>query len=429
MPCLQAQNGTSGLKLYIQQRDTLLEQKQWADVLEKAMTLEKVMPDDFFNRLAIVKAANGLGQYDRAIKVATETMQIKPAVEFFTQRAMAYDHQGNYRKALADYNRLIEINPMIHGAFERRTEVHNHLGEYELAHHDLIAILFDQYVDRAISPDFTQNYAKPFSNSLQIWDKAIAGAVRKNSGDYYGRGTCHFFRAEFSAALADASKAIQINVGFAPAYLLRELCYLRLHKNDESLADARKLIALAPRDFESYTGLDRYYFLSNHYAKCVSDLQAQVARTPTNATLHAAIGRVELALDHTQQAIDEFSAAIKLDQALAVAYGGRGRAHLMRNETAQALSDFTRALMLDPSDNKILRDRAACYVDQFDYRMAIADLSKLIDAKYMLLTMYQQRANCYRKIGQEKLAADDIKTRSKFTSGRAESDDLSSTHH
>ncbi|MDT9186184.1 tetratricopeptide repeat protein, partial [Limnospira sp. PMC 289.06] len=51
----------------------------------------------------------------------------------YNNRGFAHRSQGNYKAAIADYNRAIEINPNYHNAYNNRGFAHRSQGNYKAA--------------------------------------------------------------------------------------------------------------------------------------------------------------------------------------------------------------------------------------------------------------------------------------------------------
>ena len=57
-------------------------------------------------------AYSGLGNYKQAIEDYDRAIEIKPGyAEAYINRGVAYNGLGNYRQAIEDLNRAIEIKP------------------------------------------------------------------------------------------------------------------------------------------------------------------------------------------------------------------------------------------------------------------------------------------------------------------------------
>ncbi len=140
-------------------------------------------------------------------------------MEKYPNTFLAYKNRGYYYqsineddKALADYNKVLQLNPRYEEAYNNRANIYNKRGQYDLALADYnMAISIDTsysvlFMNRAICYDKTGRY-----------DKAIADftrAIKLNPADansYNARGGTLLKINRVSDAIADFAKAAQLN--------------------------------------------------------------------------------------------------------------------------------------------------------------------------------------------------------------------------
>ena len=70
----------------------------------EAIRLDPLKPEFFYNRgLAYVDN----GQYDRAIADYNEAVRLRPEAKFLSSRGDSYNYKGDYDRAIADYDRAL----------------------------------------------------------------------------------------------------------------------------------------------------------------------------------------------------------------------------------------------------------------------------------------------------------------------------------
>ena len=91
------------------------------------------------------------------------------------------------------------------------------------------------------------------------YDQAIADytkAIEINPGHamaYYNRGRAYAIgKGQYDQAIADYNKAIEINPGYAMAYYNRALTYSKKGQYDQAIADYNKAIKINPRFILAY---------------------------------------------------------------------------------------------------------------------------------------------------------------------------------
>jgi tetratricopeptide (TPR) repeat protein len=112
-------------------------------------------------------------------------------------RGEAYEKSGNYKQALDDFNKSIDLNPYYESGYIGRGLFYAKSGNYQKAIQDF---------DHAIR-------IKPFDSDL-----------------YYNRGLSYRLSGKYQKAIQDFDRAIQLNPQNTDAYVNREICYMKLYK-------------------------------------------------------------------------------------------------------------------------------------------------------------------------------------------------------
>ena len=220
--------------------------------------------------------------------------------------------KGNYRNAIAEYNKALKQEPEnLLDIYYLRGEAFFALRDYDAAIED-----FSQFV--RLSP--------------------------KNYLAYFYRG---FIRAEnndFSGAIADYNQAIEINPNFSLAYTNRGLAASRLGNTQSALEDYNRAISINPESATAY--YNRGLVLGRDLEKfqeALADFDKAIELNPEEAEAYLNRGNVYNALQEWQPAIDNYSEAIKLNSKLADAHYNRGLSYFEVGEIEKALTDFQSA--------------------------------------------------------------------------------------
>ncbi len=123
----------------------------------------------------------------------------------------SYQEKGQWDKAIAEYNKAIELNPEYAEAYYNRGIAYGNKGQY----------------DQAIS-DYT---------------KAIELNPRYAMA-YVTRGSAYRQKGQFDQAISDFNKVIEINPEFAEAYFNRALTYTIKGEYDKAWEDVHKAQSL-----------------------------------------------------------------------------------------------------------------------------------------------------------------------------------------
>ena len=177
--------------------------------------------------------------YRSAINSLTKSLDLKPTSLAYSNRGEAYINVGEYDDAIADYDRVIAIDPNDASAYNNRGTAKVHKGDYEGAISDC---------DRAITID--PNYAAAYNNrgtakahkgdhdsAIDDYDRAIAIDPNNNAALYDNRGVAKLSIGDYDGAIDDCSRAIELEPGEALAYRNRGMIWLRLSEWDNAKAD------------------------------------------------------------------------------------------------------------------------------------------------------------------------------------------------
>jgi len=147
----------------------------------------------------------------RAITTCTELLKDKTQTRaqlaaLYQLRGVAYDNNGQYEKAVADYGRAIRIKPDDEVYFNRG-ETYFKLQQYRRA-------------------------VKDFSRAIRFNRRMVSA--------YHNRGTAYFHLRRYRRAIRDFSRAIRLDPTYAPAYQNRAFVYKTRGKKRKAASDYRK---------------------------------------------------------------------------------------------------------------------------------------------------------------------------------------------
>ena len=148
---------------------------------------------------------------------------------------------GDLDKALADFNRSIQVDPLYENAYVDRGIVYCLRGQFDLAIPDfnkalqLKPVYFDARFNRGLA--YTQT--KQFNLALEdfnVLEKTDPGDERI----YLSRGRVFASDRKYAEAISDFNHAIRINEGYAEAYYNRASANYNAGKYAEAYADVQQ---------------------------------------------------------------------------------------------------------------------------------------------------------------------------------------------
>lgn len=205
-------------------------------------------------------------------------------------------------------------------------------------------------------------------------EKAI-GLLRapKTSMDYFTRALANMVLEKPDDAVADYSKAIELNPRNVRAIAKRGLIYNNKKQLDLAKADFNKAIELNPR------------FLVPFYYR----------------------GNIYLNQQKGELAIADYTKVVEADPAYADAWFNRAVAYKQLGKYEQALADYNKYIQLYPKDFDAYNNRGHVYFVQEKYDDAIVEYTKAIELAPKVSISYVFRGNCYGRKDQVENAVRD----------------------
>ncbi len=187
------------------------------------------------------------GNYKQAIDDLTRAIELNPNNKrAYNSRAIAKGNSGDIKGAIEDYTKGIEIDPgdplMYRNRGARKAELKEHKGaisDYDKAI-DITPDDYYAYYLRARSKGALGDY------SGEISDHSKSLELKKDSFQvYYERAYAKIEIKDFEGAISDLTKAIEINPNFPEAYSLRGYSKgAGLNDNQGACSDFKKSAAL-----------------------------------------------------------------------------------------------------------------------------------------------------------------------------------------
>ena len=271
----------------------------------------------------------------------------KYVADAYFNRGFVYYNLKQWQKALADYNKAIELNPDLADAYFNRGVVYHNLKQWQkaLADYDkaieLNPDLADAYYNRGVTYD-----------NLKQWQKAIADynqaiELDPNYTDaYYNRGYVYHNLKQWQKAIADYNKAIELNPNLADTYVSRGYAYADLKKWQKALADYNKAIELNPNLADAYFNRGVVYHNLKQWQKALADYDKAIELNPNLAEAYCNRGIIYDNQQQWQKAITDYNKAIKLNPNLAEAYINRGIFYHNLKQWQKAITDYNKAAQL-----------------------------------------------------------------------------------
>ena len=280
-----------------------------------------------------------IADYDRALEEVANNAHI------FNNRGNAYQALGDHIRALLDYSKAIRLNQWFASAYNNRGSIYRNNKQYDLAIEDYNkAILIEPRMTIAFyNRAYTYRLLGEFELATQDYNRAIeldANYVKA----YIGRGRLFSLQKNYQQALDDYNQALRIAPEDAYARNNRGHLYQQQGRLVDAIQDYQKAIELQPRNAEFYNNLswllattpecyrgESAVELAQHAIRIAAKVEDGTAKSfyyDTLAAAYAKVGRFNKALSAQQLAIERMRGSIA-DDHLA---GLEGRLKLYKNQ-------------------------------------------------------------------------------------------------
>jgi tetratricopeptide (TPR) repeat protein len=231
--------------------------------------------------------------------------------------------------------------------------------------------------------------------------------------DYNNRGEAKLTKEDFGGALADFSKAIELNPNLVAAHENRNRAELAKSDQNKTLAETWNKFGRIKKDAgeldSAMHGYDKAIELNPNYAVAYSNR-----------------GLAKKAKGDFDGALTDFNKAIELKPDSATAYNSRGELKRSKGDLDGALADYDKAIELKPDSAIYFGNRALAKLKKRDLEGAFSDCNKAIELKSDYANAYNNRGMVKHVKGDLNGALEDydkaIELKPDFTAARTNRD-------
>ena len=363
----------------------------------------------------------GQGEYKKALK---DFNTIDPVgspgfiIAYHYHRAECYDRTDQITKSLNDYAKVLSLNPNNAVYPEMAGNNLNKAAVYEMA--DIYRLLGDTDKEIACLEKFIEfcplDYV-PGERNIGLYE--VAGKYEKavEFNTSYLIGYCSGFsldswRRARSRSYYQGPRIKKLTAGLALApenaalYFLRGKAHDDTSQFEEAVADYTKAISLKPDMLIAY-----YYralanaVLSDYH--CFSSCDSESLDTKSKQTYYK--WKKDEA-DTLNAMIADLRKVIHLNNNLAFAYRELGILYNAAGKHKSAISCFNKSLVIDPKDYRSYTERSKSFEKMKNYQAAIDDLSSYLQLCPHLNSsgsFFERRAGIYSKMGEFTKAIED----------------------
>ncbi|MBI5034238.1 MAG: tetratricopeptide repeat protein [Chloroflexi bacterium] len=231
---------------------------------------------------------------------------------------------------------------------------------------------------------------------LAIADYTRAIELDSTVADYvFLRGLSYEWKKEYARSIVDYTAAIKLNPNNAEYYYRRGVCDHFQRDYKSAVADHSSAIRLDPKKADYYQSRGNAYSWLNEYDKAIADHTKAIELDPTKPNYFWERAKRYSRKSDYDRAIADYSRALALDGKNADYYCDRGKSYVGKRDYDRAMLDYNRAIELVPTRADFYYERGKNWSDKRDFTRAIADYTHAIQLDPKVASYYQSRGNAY----------------------------------
>ncbi|MCS7470357.1 tetratricopeptide repeat protein [Stieleria sp. ICT_E10.1] len=365
--------------------------KLWLEELDEAIQQE---PNDYVRWFYRGKVHSLIdGKEEKALADYSKAIELEPLdPDLRGWRAGLYIRLQRWEDALADRTRAIELQPWFSARYFERAETCRVMGAYHRALDD-----FEEgfRIDSTIDAHwFTRARARTIAGDIYLKELQQPELALKH----------------FDEALKQDPKSIMALKGRADAQA-------KLKNHEQAIADIKSAIEVQPEDMGLFNTLANLHRARGDFGSALEAIESGLRASEGDVSQHTARAHAgAIAGDICLLDVKDYEKAVQFyDDSLDVVtdyfFSMRGRAHalLELGEYRKALESANQAIEIQPKNAWCIGVRAAIRRELGDLAGALKDRDLLIELEPSSNARYFERAFLLRVRGEHELALADIK--------------------
>jgi tetratricopeptide (TPR) repeat protein/tRNA A-37 threonylcarbamoyl transferase component Bud32 len=224
---------------------------------------------------------------------------------------------------------------------------------------------------------------------------------------YAHRGNAHTWNQDFAKAIDDCDRALKLDPACALAYAFRGEAFADQKEFDRAFRDLDKAIDLDPGLAMAYRNRALAYHYKEDYDRSLRDLNEALRIDPRYLIAIKDRALLYHFLGERDRAIRDFDEAIRLDPSQADAFARRGLVCFDKGEIGLASKDFTEALRLNPNLPAAYVGWGMVRTNKGEIDQAIQEFARAIRLDAKCDEAYAYRSFCYISKGDLEQAIKD----------------------
>lgn len=397
------------------------------------------------DRVAAIISALREQQFDRALPLLDAALKEEPTnAQLWTMQGVAYEGNGDKKRALVSFRRALKISPDDIPALEKAAEIEYDAADPEgipllehllrlrpndLTSHGMLAVLEYQqgkcadaavHFDKAASLFDSQLPAlhaygtclvklKRFEQAEGVFERGLT-LNAEDPGERQIVASVQLIAHQPQRAIDTLDSLLRTNQN-APALELASAAYEDLHDTEKAVEALRQAILLDPHNVNLYVDFAAISSAHQSFQVGIDVVNDGISLQPKAAPLYFARGVLNVQLAEYEKAQADFEKAYDLDPTQSLSVAAQGLAAAQQNDLGHALAGVQEKLARKPDDPLLLYMEADILTQQGaergspDFQTAMRSAKKAVELRPSLGPAHGVLAKLYLEAGQYANAA------------------------
>ena len=254
----------------------------------------------------------------------------------------------------------------------------------------------EEYIHRGVEAEQRGQY----SDAIENFTKAVQ--LKPDYAEvYYDRGLAYHIKGEYDQAIQDFTKVIELKPDYAEAYHARGTAYGGQDENYRATQDFTKAIELKPDYAEAYAVRGGIYNIQGEFDRAIQDSTKAIELNPDCDRAYAVRGAAYGGQGKYDHAIQDLTKTIELKPDDAITYAIRGRIYIIQGKYGRAIQDSTKAIELYPNYVEAYYARGLAWLHLQKWQEARSDLIAAKDVGPDIVALLQRYGNSVADLEQK----------------------------
>lgn len=233
-------------------------------------------------------------------------------MQMYNARGIAHHDTGQFGRAIADYDRAIEILP--HPVpLQNRGKTKVVMQSYEAAIEDFDAALKmnPQYVNAYINRGVANAGLVQYAQAMNDYNQALSLSPDEPLA-FGNRGNAHAFLGDHEAAIRDYTKALEINPNYLSARFNRGLAHYATKTYDLAIVDFEAALKLNSSNPTYWFAKSWTLHLANRQAEALVDAEQATRLAPDNDSFVLNYGFMLIQNDQWDEGYEQYARSVEI---------------------------------------------------------------------------------------------------------------------